>query len=151
MDISGLCLWTLSNYVSTQNSIGSAIFSPPSVSPFSFHFSLPLPLSLPLSFPLPPSLIPSLTLSLPPYRCMLIDNSANVIAHPRFFSEPSTINSHHLSAFEPFLMRDMYQMGYVQRIYCNNFQYNYEFTKRPRKQFSYEVTNKVRKLFCYVA
>ena len=77
---------------------------------------------------------------------MLIDSNAYVISHPRFFEEPESVGSHHLSALEPFLIRDMYRMGYVERVYCNNFQYNYEFTKRPRRQYSYEVTDMVKKV-----
>ena len=115
--------------------------------------SLPPPPSLPLPSPsfLPPFFPPTLPPSLPPlppslrplYRCMVIDSNAYVITHPKFFSEPESIENNHLSALEPFLIRDMYRMGYIGRVYCNNFQYNYQFTKRPRKQFSYEVTNMV--------
>ena len=86
---------------------------------------------------------------------MVIDTNAYVITHPQFLEDqdiinnpqvledPDSINNRHLSALEPFLMRDMYHMAYFNRVYCNNFQYNDKFTKRPRKQYSYEVTEKV--------
>jgi hypothetical protein len=78
------------------------------------------------------------------YRCMLIDSNAYVIVHPRFFNNPDSVTNLHLSAFEPFLMHNMYHLKLVNRVYCNNFQYNSEFTRRPRKQFFYELTKKVR-------
>ena len=78
---------------------------------------------------------------------MLIDSNAYVIVHPRFFTNPDSITSLHLSAFEPFLMHNMYHLELVNRVYCNNFQYNSEFTRRPRKQFFYELTEKVGHFF----
>ena len=104
---------------------------------------LPSPTPLP---PLPPSLPPSLTASL---RCMVIDSNANVLAHPRYLTDSTARNNRHLSFLEPFLMRDLHKMGYVRRVYCNSFQYNDLFTRRPRRLYSYEVTEKVASYICY--
>ena len=75
---------------------------------------------------------------------MLIDTNAYIIVHPHFFTKTDVIMSLHLSAFEPFLMHDMFHIGFIKKVYCNNFQYNSKFTRRPRKQFFYEVTDEVR-------
>ncbi len=46
---------------------------------------------------------------------------------------------------EPLLAEDMVDTGYLRKVYCHNFQYNADFTKRPRRQYLYEVTDKVAK------
>ena len=44
---------------------------------------------------------------------------------------------------EPLVAQDMVAANYLWKVYCNNFQYNSNFTRRPRRQYSYEVTEKV--------
>ena len=41
------------------------------------------------------------------------------------------------------MAQDMVKSGFLRRVYCNNFQYNANFTRRPRRQYSYEVTETV--------
>ena len=49
-----------------------------------------------------------------------------------------------LSLQEPYVSQDMLSLGYMRRVYCNNFQYNNDFTQGPRRQYSYEITDMVR-------
>ena len=47
------------------------------------------------------------------------------------------------------MAQDMVETGFLRRVYCNNFQYNSNFTRRPRRQYSYEVTEMVR--YCLIS
>eukprot|EP00731_Ephydatia_muelleri_P032595 Em0024g139a len=70
------------------------------------------------------------------YRCMIIDGNGYLIAHESF---DGTGNEQyvHISEREPLLSQDMLLGGYLEKSYCYSFQYDDNFTKRPRRKYSY--------------
>eukprot|EP00731_Ephydatia_muelleri_P032598 Em0024g142a len=76
------------------------------------------------------------------YRCMIIDGNGYLIAHESF---DGTGNEQyvHISEREPLLSQDMLLGGYLEKSYCYSFQYDDNFTKRPRRKYSYAVTSRV--------
>ncbi|KAL5510739.1 hypothetical protein EMCRGX_G006337, partial [Ephydatia muelleri] len=77
------------------------------------------------------------------YRCMIIDGNGYLIAHESF---DGTGNEQyvHISEREPLLSQDMLLSGYLEKSYCYSFQYDDNFTKRPRRKYSYAVTSRVQ-------
>ena len=91
-------------------------------------------------------------------RCMIIDDTGHIIMHPALFTNNSARYHYHLTQLvitqsiftyklpfqEPFVSQDLLALEYMKRIYCNNFQYNYNFTIHPRRQYSYVISEKVK-------